>query len=176
VIADLVARVLEAPLVRRSELRALDAIVVLGSPLGPHESLTPVLAERARAAAALWRAGGGPIVVASGGMTGGARRAEADVLAETIRAAGVPEVLVERASHTTAENARFTAKLLGPVRVWIVTQPFHARRAERLFRRAGFDAHAWHIEDSIQYRERRRAVRWLAREYVAWAAMFARRR
>lgn len=173
---DLLARVLEAPLVVREPLRPLDAIVVLGAPLAAGDRLTAPLAERAQAAAALWRAGGAPIVVATGGVTRGAGRAEADVLAEAIRTAGVPEVLVERASKNTEENARFTAELIGTARsVWIVTQPFHGRRAARLFRRAGFDAHVWHIDDSIEYRDRRRAVRWLAREYLSWATVFARR-
>ncbi|MBA3456094.1 MAG: YdcF family protein [Deltaproteobacteria bacterium] len=175
---DLGARVLEAPLVVREPFRALDAIVVLGAPLGPGASLTPVLAERAAAAAALWRSGGAPIVVASGGTTHGAARAEAEVLAEAVRAEGVPEVLVESRSRTTRENARFTWELLadrGARSVWLVTQPFHARRAARLFRAAGFDAYAWHILDSVQYRDRAKAMRWLVREYAAWAALFVRR-
>ena len=176
-LTDLGARVLERPLVVREPFQALDAIVVLGSPLGPGDSLTPVLAERATAAVALWRAGGAPIVVTSGGVTHGARRAEADVLAEAVRAAGVSEVLVENRSLTTRENARFTWELLrerDARSVWLVTQPFHGRRATRLFRAVGFAAHAWHIDDSLQYRDRTRALRWLVREYAAWAALYVR--
>lgn len=179
--ADLVASLLERPLVVRAPLRPLDAIVVLGAPLGPGDALTPVLEERVAAAAALWRAGAGRIVIASGGVTGrapGPRRAEADVMAEALRARGVAEVLVEDASQTTADNARLTAARLAPLgarSAWIVTQPFHGRRAARLFRAAGLDAHAWHIADSIQYADRRRAVRWLVREYAAWLKLHARR-
>jgi len=174
----LVARALEAPLVVREQLRAHDAIVVLGAPLGPGDTLSPALAERAEATVALWRAGGGAVVVATGGVTRGAARAEADVLAEAVRAGGVPEVLVERESRTTADNARLTAALLaarGARTVWLVTQPFHGRRAAHLFRVAGLEPHVWHIEDSLQYRDRRRAVRWLVREYAAWAALVVRR-
>lgn len=176
-LVDLGARALEAPLVVREPFRTLDAIVVLGAPLGPGASLTPVLAERASAAAALWRAGGAPIVVVSGGITHGAARAEADVLAEAMRGAGVPDVLVENRSRTTRENARFTRELLAPrgaSSVWLVTQPFHGRRAARVFRAAGFIAHAWHIDDSLEYRDRAKAMRWLVREYAAWVALFAR--
>jgi len=176
-LAELGARALEAPLVVREPFRALDAIIVLGAPLGPGDSLTPVLAERAAAAAALWRAGGAPLVVTSGGITHGAARAEAEVLAEAVRAAGVPEVLVEARSQTTRENARFTWELLrdrGARSVWLVTQPFHGRRAARLFRTVGFAAHAWHIEDSLEYRDRPKALRWLVREYAAWAALLVR--
>lgn len=172
------ASLLELPLVVREPLRTLDAIVVLGAPLGPGDTLTPVLDERAAAAAALWRAGGGRIVAATGGATRGAARAEADVLVEALRARGVDDVLVERAARTTAENARLTGALLAPLGVrslWIVTQPYHGRRAARLFRAAGFDAHVWHIADSIEYRDRRRALRWLVREYAAWAKLLVRR-
>jgi uncharacterized SAM-binding protein YcdF (DUF218 family) len=132
-----------------------------------------VLAERATAAAALWRAGGAPIVIATGGLTG-SWRAEADAIAEAI-----PEIpmVVERAARTTADNARRVAQLLPPgASVWLVTQPFHGRRAAYLFRRAGLDAHAWHIADSLEYRDRRRAVRWLVREYAAWVALGLRGR
>jgi uncharacterized SAM-binding protein YcdF (DUF218 family) len=176
----LVARLLEAPLaIGDSPAEPRDAIVVLGAPLSPRGELTPILAERVAAAAALYHAGGAPLVVASGGVTHGAPRAEADVLAEALRAAGVPDVLVENRSRTTAENARYTAELLAPRgarSVWLVTQPFHSRRAELLFRRAAFDVRAWHIEDSVQYRDRARATRWLMREYAAWAKLLVLRR
>jgi uncharacterized SAM-binding protein YcdF (DUF218 family) len=176
-VLDRVARLLERPLVIREPFAPLDAIVVLGAPLGPGGALSPVAAERVVAAAALWHAGGGRIVVATGGVTGGAPRAEADAIAEALGALGVPGVLVERASRTTRDNARLARPLLeahGVRSLWLVTQPFHGRRGARLFRRAGFDAHVWHIDDSLQYRDRRRAVRWLVREYAAWARLWAR--
>ena len=58
--------------------------------------------------------------------------------------------------------------------MWLVTQPFHTRRARWYFRRAGFEALAWHVEDSIEYREPRRALRWIAREYAAWVLAIGR--
>ena len=174
---DLVARALEAPLVVKDPFVRLDAIVVLGAPLGPTDALSPVLAERVRAAAALYQAGGAPIVIATGGITRGASRAEADVLADALRSANVPDVLVEREALTTADNARLTAALLPRgARVWLVTQPFHGRRAARLFRAADLEPHVWHIADSLEYADRPRAVRWLVREYAAWARMLVRRR
>ncbi len=174
---DRLARALEAPLRVDDPMEAADAIVVLGAPLGPGGRLTPILEERVAAAAKLWRAGAGRHVVATGGVTHGAPRAEADALAEGLAAAGVPDVIVERDALTTAENARFTARLLEPLAasmVWIVTQPFHGRRAALLFRRAGLEPRVWHIADSVQYRDRRRAVRWLVREYASWALLAAR--
>lgn len=174
---DLVARALEAPLVVREPFQPLDAIVVLGAPLGPGDSLSPPLAERVGAAADLYRRGGAPLIVTTGGVTRGASRAEADVLAEALLASGVPDALIERESLTTADNARLTAALLAPrnaKRVWLVTQPFHGRRAARVFRAAGLEPHVWHIDDSLEYRERGRAVRWLVREYAAWAKLLVR--
>jgi uncharacterized SAM-binding protein YcdF (DUF218 family) len=172
-LVDRAASLLERPLVVREPLQALDAIVVLGAPLGPRGALTPILAERIAAAAALWRAGAGRVVVATGGVTGGTR-AEADAIADALRAAGVPDVITETASRSTLENARLCRPLLearGVRSLWIVTQPYHGRRGARLFRQAGFDAHPWHIDDSLEYRDRGRAVGWLVREYASWARL-----
>lgn len=177
-IADLLARALEAPLAIAHPFEPLDAIVVLGAPLLPDGRPSAVLEERIAAAAALFRAGGGAWVVASGGHTG-ARRAEAHAIADGLRAAGIPDavVIVEDVSQSTAENARETALRLAPLgarRVWLVTQPFHGRRAALLFRRAGLEPHVWHIAGGLQQRDRRRALRWLAREYAAWGRLLLR--
>lgn len=174
---DPLASLLERPLVIREPFRALDAIVVLGARLLPNGALSPALVERCAAAAALWHAGGGPLVIATGGVTRGAHAAEADVMAEALEALGVTGVVVERASLTTRDNAQMSRPLLeahGARSLWLVTQPFHGRRAARLFRAAGFDAHVWHIADSIEYRDRGRALRWLVREYASWAWQLAR--
>lgn len=174
---DALARVLERPLRVADGLQPLDAIVVLGAPLHSSGALSRILEERVAAAAALYHAGGAPRVIASGGVTHGAPRAEAEAIAEGLRAAGVAEVIVEARSRTTAENARFTAELLAPsASVWIVTQPFHGRRAAHLFRRVGLAPHVWHIADSLQYQDRRRALRWLVREYAAWTKLVVTRR
>ncbi len=175
---DRIVRALEAPLAVREPFRPLDAIVVLGGPLGPGDRMTPSLYERVHAAAELYRAGGAPRIIASGGITRGASRAEADAIADELAGMGIPAsaITVERHSKSTFANARFTAQLVEPrASVWLVTQPFHGRRAQRLFRRAGIDAHVWHIDDSLQYRDRRRALRWVLGEYASWAAMYARR-
>jgi uncharacterized SAM-binding protein YcdF (DUF218 family) len=148
-----------------------DAIVVLGATLGPDNSLTPILAERVAAAVALFAAGGAPRIVTTGGVTGRATRAEAAVLADALVAAGTPRdtIVIEDRAQTTKDNAFYTARLVRPgARVWLVTQPFHAKRAEHLFRAAGFDPRAWHIAGSLEYRDHRRATRWYLREYAAW--------
>ena len=172
---DRIASLLERPLVIDEPIEKLDAIVVLGAPLWANGRLSPILAERVAAAAELYRAGGAPIVVATGGLTDGAKHPEADAMAEALRVAGVPDVVVENQSRNTAENARNTARLLPRgARIWIVTQPFHGRRAARLFRDEGFDPHVWHIADSLEYRNRRKAVSWLVREYAAWGVLAMR--
>jgi uncharacterized SAM-binding protein YcdF (DUF218 family) len=174
-----VTNLLETPLALRDATpEPRDAIVVLGAPLGPGGRLTQILEERVAAAVMLYRAGAGRHVVASGGITHGGPRAEAEAVADALRAAGIPDVIVEAKSQSTAENARYTAELVAPLGVhtiWIVTQPFHGKRAELLFRKIGFDARAWHIADSVQYRDRTRALKWLVREYGAWAVMRLRR-
>ncbi len=176
-ISDLVARVLEAPLVVGvgggvRDGAAAAAIVVLGAPLASDGTLSSVVAERVAAGIALWQAGAAPRLVMSGGCSRGASLAEAPAMAAVARAAGVAAdaLVVEDRSRTTAENAHEVARLLPPgARVWLVTQPFHGRRARWWFRRVGLDARVWHLADSLEYRDRRRALAWLAREYAAWA-------
>ena len=172
----LAVKLLEAPLaIADSPIEPRDAIIVLGAPLTPQGELTQILEERVDAAVALYRAGAGRIVATSGGTTQGAPRAEADALADALRARGIPDIVVENQSQSTAENARLTAELLAPLgvrTVWLVTQPFHAKRAALLFKRIGFEPRIWHIADSVQYRDRKRALRWLLREYGSWAAHY----
>lgn len=163
-------RWLERPLVIDDAFARCDAIVVLGAPLR-HDRLTPILDERVEAAAQLFHAGGAPEVIATGGVTSGSI-AEAEAIADALRARGVPRVTVERVSRSTVENARFTAALLPRgATVWIVTQPFHGRRAARLFRAEGLVPRVWHIADSLEYRDRKRALRWVVREYAAWGKL-----
>ena len=160
------ADLLERPLiVGDDQPTPVDAIVVLGAPL--HRGrLSRIGHERVAGALALWHLGGAPLVCTTG-------RGEAEAMAAALHAGGVPQaaIVVEPTARTTFENAQATAALLAPrgVReVWLVTQPFHARRAMRLFTRAGLTPRAWHLTDSLQYRNRGQAVRWLLREYAAW--------
>ncbi|HVK78540.1 MAG TPA: YdcF family protein [Kofleriaceae bacterium] len=170
---DLITRALEAPLVVADPLddAPAAAIVVLGAPLARDGGLSAVVAERVAGGVALWQRGLAPRLIVTGGPTG-ARRAEAEVMAEAALAAGVPldAIVVEPRARSTAENAREVARLVGPgAAVWLVTQPFHGRRARWCFRRAGLTPRVWHLADSLQYRDRDRARRWLVREYAAWA-------
>ncbi len=173
------ARALERPLAVSAprEPAPAAAIIALGAGVDARCRLTRASRERVEAAAALWRLGGAPLVVTSGGKTRGAARSEAEVMAEELEALGVPAHALLRGedSLTTSGNAARCAALLrvaeqpSPPEVWLVTQPFHVRRACWLFRRVGFAPRPWHIEDSLQFRDHAQAVQWALREYLAWA-------
>jgi uncharacterized SAM-binding protein YcdF (DUF218 family) len=154
-----------------------DAIVILGAPLAAGGGLSEVGRERVDAGVALWRAEAAPRLCVTGGPSRGGRT-EADAMAEAVLAWGVPEdaLRIERQARTTAENASRVAALLCPEgarRVWLVSQPFHLRRARWLFRRVGLEAWGWRIGDSVQDRDPERALGWVVREYAAWARALA---
>jgi uncharacterized SAM-binding protein YcdF (DUF218 family) len=171
VIRAAVARALALPLEVADPPHPADAIVILGAPLRDG-ALSEVVEERVAAGFALWRDGLAPIVCVTG-------RGEADAMAARLCELGVPaqELRIEREARTTLQNAMYTAKLLGEARtILLVTQPFHLRRARRLFRAAGFEnVRAHRISDSLQDRAPARALPWLVREYAAWLRWFFRR-
>jgi len=174
-------RLLARPLTVRDMEQRADAIVVLGTPLGARHGLTDVGEERVREGVRLWQRGLAPILCVSGGGPGHidpGRPREADVMAARAGELGVPAAAlrVERESLSTADNARLSAALLaseGCTRVWLVSQPFHTRRCRYWFRRVGMEALAWYDDESVEFREPRLALPWIAREYVAWARMAA---
>jgi uncharacterized SAM-binding protein YcdF (DUF218 family) len=172
---DVVARVAGRPLRRMAEPRRADAIVVLGVPARATGELTSVGEERVRAAAELWHRGLAPVVCITGGAVRGP--VEAVVMAERARALGVPDAALrlDMEAQSTYENAVRVAEMLpAGARVWLVTQPFHLRRSMHLFRQAGLQPLPWHIEDSMQYDEPARALRWIAREYASWGRVALR--
>ncbi|ACY15185.1 YdcF family protein [Haliangium ochraceum] len=175
------ARALYAPLARRcavpDAIEPADAIVVLGAPVLAPGRLSEVGRERVDAAVSLYQRGAGPRLCVTGG--GPAGRVEADAMAAHARARGLPEeaLRIERQARNTEENARFAAAMLraeGCRSVWLVSQPFHLARACVWFRRCGLEARPWHAPDSVQFREPRRAIKWLLREYAALAALALR--
>jgi uncharacterized SAM-binding protein YcdF (DUF218 family) len=174
------SRALGAPLVTSGStlLRGVaDAIVILGAPLGPDGQLSLAAEERVRVGAELYARGVAPVVCVVGGHCPRGQRdgpAEAEGMARWVREHGVPEeaLRIDRLSTSTWTNALRAAEILLPEgrrRVVVVTQPFHLRRALFYFRRVGFEARGFLIEDSIQYRSPWVGLRWIAREYAAWA-------
>lgn len=169
-------RVVGAPLRVRDRVQPADAIVILGAKLRADGRPTGALDERIRVGAALYRQGLAPRVCVTGGGPPG--RVEADVMAARARQLGVPDsaLRIERESVNTAENARFSARILtreGCRRVWLVTQPFHGRRSVFLFRKYGLEPLCWRIESSLESRAPALGLRWIAREYVALAHCLA---
>jgi uncharacterized SAM-binding protein YcdF (DUF218 family) len=168
-----VVRVLGRPLEVGGARRA-DAIVVLGSPTRADGSLTEIGEERVVAGVQLWKRGVAPIVCMTGGRSPRARAqgvmSEAEAMAARARALGVSAaaILEERESRFTKENATRAAPILraaGVRSVVIVTQPFHLRRGVLWFRRCGFEAHGHVIEDSVQFAQPRRGLKWIVREW-----------
>ena len=176
-------RVLGAPLRAHHPLQHADAIVVLGTPLDPQGALTAIGEERVRAGAKAWHEGIAPRLVLTGGRAPFARQpagaSEAAAMADYARELGVPDdvLVVEDASSSTFENARECARLLlprGAKKVWIVSHPFHLRRAMRQFRRAGFEPLGWLIAGSLEETLPWWGLRRVLREYVSWAKALLR--
>jgi uncharacterized SAM-binding protein YcdF (DUF218 family) len=128
--------------------REAQAIVVLASnfyaPNPPRPRSVPGWGTylRCRHAAWLYREGWRMPVVASGGRQGD--RVLAEIMRDALVAEGVPReaIWLEGESDSTQENAAFTAKLLLPRgirRIVLVTEAYHMRRAERDFRKEGFE-------------------------------------
>ncbi len=172
----MLVRVLGRPLERHDVVERADAIVVLGAPVRSDGTLTDVVEERVRAGVTLWRRGVAPLLCMTGGRGPGivAEVSEAEAMARRARELGVPEaaIVLEAASRNTSTNAKNIKVLLDGSRagrVVVVTQPFHSRRAVLWFRRVGLTAVAWRIEDSVQFRQPRRGLRWVLKEYASLA-------
>ncbi len=172
---------LERPLaVAPAPITQRDVLLVLGAPLTTHGKLSRVLHERIAQAAMLWQRGAAKAIIVSGGATRVGLPSEASAMAAGLLQAGIPAaaIIVEDQARTTAENATFAAALMqqhGWHTAWIVTQPFHLRRAVRLCQHAGIAAQAWVIADSLQHAQPLLGLRWTTREYAAWGAWWWRR-
>jgi uncharacterized SAM-binding protein YcdF (DUF218 family) len=170
----------ERPLaVATTTVAARDVALVLGAPLTADGRISRAMHERVSAAASLWHAGAVRAIIVSGGVSRAGFQSEAEAMSSALQTVGVPQsaIVVEKTSLNTRQNAQFSALLMkqqGWQSAWIVTQPFHVKRGVYCCRRAGIDAHAWHIADSIQYQRPVTGLRWTAREYGAWAALLVR--
>jgi cyclophilin family peptidyl-prolyl cis-trans isomerase/uncharacterized SAM-binding protein YcdF (DUF218 family) len=119
------------------------AVVVLGCRLvwTSDGALAGAAGRRVRAAAEAIARSGDALVVASGGRVWN-DVVEADGMRDELCRLGVaPErIVLERCSHSTRENARFTAAILsrhGLREALVVTCDWHTPRASALFRRTG---------------------------------------
>jgi uncharacterized SAM-binding protein YcdF (DUF218 family) len=146
-----------------------DALVLLGCRVAVERLPGPAARRVARTAVA-FREGWSARVVVSGGRKWEGL-VEADALAAELEKEGVPRnaLLLERASRTTLENARLTARLLaelGARRIGLVSCDWHLARALWCFRRAGVAAEPVPAPSPSVPALRRRLRR--AKEQGAW--------
>lgn len=113
-----------------------DAIIVAGCRVMPDGQPSLALAGRTTYAVELWRRGLAPRIVLTGGV-GRFPPAEAEAAVTVARKLGVPDeaLVLETNSKSTEENARFAADLIGPAKVLVVTDSYHAWRCGRVFGR-----------------------------------------
>lgn len=128
-----------------SPLPKAAAIVVVSGPWTPESEPPGETRARVEAGLALWQNGLAPLVVMSGGETRGLGiPSDAAIMADFAVSRGLPReaVRVEPASHSTLQNAWFTARLpeVDPqAPILLVTHLYHLKRAELSFRWAGFE-------------------------------------
>lgn len=119
------------------------AIVALAGNAGKTGTVTGETEARIKRAVELFEAGAAPILVVTGGSAG-TDAPVAAAMRDFAIAAGVPEeaILVEDQSHSTLQNALFTADLAELDKsepIIIVTHRYHLPRANASFRWAGFE-------------------------------------
>ncbi len=126
----------------KDELPQAEAIVVISGNAGKNGGLVGETEARLARAVALYDEGLAPRLIVSGGTTTGTETV-ADAMKAAAIAAGVPEtaITVEGASHSTLQNALFTADiddLSKAAPILLVTHRYHLPRANASFRWAGF--------------------------------------
>ena len=128
---------------QRERAEQADALVVLGARVMPGGVPSGALLARVEKAVELYQRGLAPRLVFSGGI-GVHPPSEAQVMREQAVRLGVPSeaCVLEEQSHSTEQNARYSAELLrslGARRVVVVSDPYHLLRARQYFRLHGFE-------------------------------------
>ena len=122
-----------------------EAIVVLAGNAGKNGGLNGETQLRLDRAIELYKAGAAPILVVTGGTSAtGSNPPVAEAMRDAALAAEVPAdaILVENASHSTLQNAIFTAdidSLNKAAPIILVSHRYHLPRANASFRWAGFN-------------------------------------
>jgi uncharacterized SAM-binding protein YcdF (DUF218 family) len=162
--------------VRGTRREALDwssptAIVVLGARVEADGRASQTLHARVMHAVALWTTSRrSPLLISGGVGTFGA--AEADVGAALAMDAGVPvdQLMRERESHSTRENAQRSAALLreaGIDRVVLVSDPYHLARARLEFERCGLQVQTSPVLEAPRHQSPVERAFWTLREVPA---------
>ncbi len=129
-----------------SEIARADAIVVLGAAQYDGEP-SPVLAGRLDHAALLFEQGRADRVLVLGAGQPGDRFTEAEAGRDYLVEKGVPEeaIVPVPEGHTTFESLRAAAPVMreaGMDSAFLVSDPWHNARVERMARDLGIDGHA----------------------------------
>ncbi|MFO0596446.1 MAG: YdcF family protein [Myxococcaceae bacterium] len=145
------------------------AVVVLGARVNEGGVASETLSERVKHGAALMDRG--TLLVVSGGV-GVFPPAEGEVGIGLARSLGVKDdkLLAEVESHSTHENALFTAKLLrerGVERVVLVSDPYHLVRARLEFERLGFQVQTSPVIEAPRNQSLPWRTWWTLREVAA---------
>lgn len=148
-----------------------DVIVVLGARVQPDGSPSPTLKARAEHAAKLFKRGLAPTLIFSGGV-GDFGNSEASVARDVVVKLGVPPeaCLLEEDSHSTKQNAQFTARLMREralKSVIVVTDPSHLPRAKRLFSDEQLTVTGSPVMNAPRHVEPSERLYWTLREVAA---------
>ena len=157
---------------RQDSRPASDAIVVLGS--AQYNGVPSSIFEaRLEHAIALYEDGVAPVIVTVGGKADGDQFAEAEAGRDYLAAAGIPvEALVAvPEGGDTFEIIRAVATTFaeqGWGRAVLVSDPWHAMRAERMAEDAGMDAESSPTRQGPAVQTRTTQVRYILRETAAY--------
>jgi uncharacterized SAM-binding protein YcdF (DUF218 family) len=157
---------------RQDSRPASDAIVVLGS--AQYNGVPSSIFEaRLEHAIALYEQGVAPVIVTVGGRAAGDEFTEAQAGREYLAAAGVPDdaLLAVEEGVDTLESMRVVASAFGE-RGWrsavVVTDPWHAMRAERMAEDAGIEAASSPTRQGPAVQTRATQLRYIVRETAAY--------
>jgi uncharacterized SAM-binding protein YcdF (DUF218 family) len=149
-----------------------DAIVVLGS--AQYNGVpSSIFAARLEHALSLWEDGVAPVVVTVGGKAAGDQFTEAEAGRDYLMDAGVPgeSLLAVPEGVDTLESMRAVGAAFGE-RGWssavVVTDPWHAMRAERMAEDAGLSADSSPTRQGPAVQTRNTQFRYILRETAAY--------
>nr|WP_239524226.1 YdcF family protein [Geodermatophilus normandii] len=149
-----------------------DAIVVLGS--AQYNGVpSSIFAARLEHALSLWEDGVAPVVVTVGGKAAGDQFTEAEAGRDYLVDAGVPgeSLLAVPEGVDTLESMRAVGTAFGE-RGWssavVVTDPWHAMRAERMAEDAGISAGSSPTRQGPAVQTRNTQFRYILRETAAY--------
>lgn len=153
------------------DARPSEVLVVLGARVEESGAASPTLRARTEHAVTLYRKGLAPRLLFSGGV-GRFGASEASVARDLAVQLGVPReaCLLEEQSHSTAENAAFSAAVLeahGLRSVVVVTDPYHLPRAKERFHAHGLQVTGSPVLNAPRHLAWTSHVYWTVREVFA---------